>query len=52
MKVRNHTSAKDDIGYKVEVTGDIDRTAGTISVKAVTKLAEAGASCGRVRPAK
>src|SRR5205807_969730 len=48
LKVRNHASVKDDIGYKVEVTGDIDRTADTISVKTVTKLAEAGASCARV----
>ncbi len=50
LKVRNHSSVKDDIGYKVEVTGDIDRNAATILIKTVTKLAEEGASC--VRPAK
>ena len=52
LKVRNHSSVKDDIGYKVEVTGDIDRAAATMSIKTVTKLAAEGASCARVRPAK
>jgi|ERR1051326_3876910 hypothetical protein len=50
FKVRNHASVKDDIGYKVEVTGEIDRTAKTISIRSVTKLAEEGASCVRPRP--
>jgi len=49
LKVRNYASVKDDIGFKVEVTGDIDRAAGTISIKTVTKLAEDGPACSRPR---
>ena len=52
LKVKNHPSVKDDIGYKVEVTGDIDRATSTISIKSVIKLEEEGASCSRVQTGK
>jgi len=52
LKIRNHASVKDDIGYKVEIAGDVDRATATVSIRSVTKLAEEPASCARVGSAK
>ena len=46
-KVRNYAAVKDDLGFHVEVTGNIDPAAGTIAVEAVSRLGDAGASCAR-----
>jgi hypothetical protein len=52
LKVKNHASVKDDVGYKVVVTGDIDRMAMTISITTVKKMEHEGASCSRTAHSK
>ena len=52
LKVKDHPSAKDDLGYKVEVTGSVDSAAGTLTITTVTRVGEMGASCSRSRPSK
>jgi hypothetical protein len=51
LKVRNHPGLKDDLGYHLEVTGELDRASGTIAVETVKRLAYEGAACARPRPA-
>src|SRR5262249_27493489 len=47
FRVRNYAAAKEDLGYHVQVTGEIDRAANTISIKTVERLDSMGASCSR-----
>ena len=41
----NYPSAKDDVGYHLELTGLVDAAAGTISVVSVKRLEYVGAMC-------
>ena len=43
--VADHASVKDDVGYRVEVTGTVDEAAGTISVGSVKRLSEVVNMC-------
>lgn len=47
LRVRSYGAAKDDLGYRVEVTGTIDESAKTISAQTVKRLEYQGASCAR-----
>jgi hypothetical protein len=44
-EVRDYASVKDDVGFRVEITGDVDENAKTISVKSVKRLSEVTAMC-------
>src|SRR5262245_42321969 len=44
-EVRDYASAKDYVGYRIEITGDVDEQAKTISVKSVKRLSEVTAMC-------
>jgi hypothetical protein len=44
-EVRDYPTAKDDVGFRVEITGDVDEKAGTVVVKAVKRLSEVTAMC-------
>ena len=50
LKVRNYTSVKEDLGYHLEVTGEIDLASKTIAIETVKRLGDAGASCSRPAP--
>jgi hypothetical protein len=43
--VRDYESAKDDVGFRVEITGEVDEKAKTVSVKSVKRLSEVTAMC-------
>ena len=43
--VQNHTSVKDDVGYRVELTGVVDEKAKTISVQSVKRLSAVTSMC-------
>ena len=43
--VQNHTSVKDDVGYRVELTGAVDEKAKTISVQSVKRLSAVTSMC-------
>jgi hypothetical protein len=45
FEVRDRPTAKDDVGYHVELTGTVDRAANTISVQSVKRLSELTAIC-------
>jgi hypothetical protein len=45
--VKNYAGAKDDIGYKIEVTGTLDEEARSLTVKSVKRLQPVSASCSR-----
>src|SRR5262245_52889731 len=47
LRVRNYPGVKEDLGYHVAVTGEIDRASKTISIKSVERLESMGASCSR-----
>ena len=47
LKVRNYATVTDDLGYRVEVHGEVDRAAHTITVASVKRLEYVGASCER-----
>jgi hypothetical protein len=44
-QVRDYPSAKDDVGFYVEITGDVDENAKTVSVTSVKRLAEVTSMC-------
>lgn len=44
-EVRSPASVKDDVGYYLEITAEVDEKAKTISVKSVKRLSEVTASC-------
>ena len=44
-EVRDYPAAKDDVGFRVEITGDVDEKAGTVAVKSVKRLSEVTAMC-------
>jgi hypothetical protein len=46
-EVKDYPSVKDDVGYRVEVTGIVDEQAKTIAVKAVKRLESVGSTCAR-----
>jgi hypothetical protein len=43
--VLGYANAKNDVGYRVEIVGDVDEKAKTISVKSVKRLSEVTAMC-------
>ena len=43
--VRDYASAKDDVGFRVEITGEVDDKAMAVSVKSVKRLSEVTAMC-------
>jgi hypothetical protein len=47
LKIRDYDSVRDDLGYHVEVAGQIDPAAKVISIESVKKLDSRGASCSR-----
>jgi hypothetical protein len=49
LKVKKYASAIEDAGYHVEVTGEVDSTAKTITIEKVRRLSYEGASCARPR---
>ena len=51
LRVQGHPTLKEDLGYYVEVTGDVDMEAKTINVRSVKRLEYQGASCARPKPA-
>ncbi len=44
-EVRDYASAKDDVGFRVEMTGEVDEKAKAVSVKSVKRLSEVTAMC-------
>jgi len=44
-EVRDYPAAKNDVGYRVEITGEVDEKAKTVSIKAVKRLSEVTAMC-------
>jgi hypothetical protein len=45
FEVRDYPTVKDDVGYRLEVTGVVDDSTRTISVKSVTRLSKVTAMC-------
>ena len=43
--VLDHASAGDDVGYHVEITGDVNEKAKTVSIKSVKRLSSVPAIC-------
>jgi hypothetical protein len=50
--VKNYAGAKDDLGYKIEVTGTLDDEARLLTVQSVKRLQYVGASCSRAKAKK
>jgi hypothetical protein len=46
-EVKDHPSAKDDVGYYLELTGVVNEKAKTISVRAVKRLGDVIQMCAR-----
>jgi hypothetical protein len=44
-EVRDYASAKDYVGFRVEITGEVDEKAKAVSVKSVKRLSEVTAMC-------
>jgi hypothetical protein len=44
-EVRDYPSVKDDVGYYLEITGEVDDKAKTVSVKSVKRLSEVTSMC-------
>jgi hypothetical protein len=47
LRVKNHPGLKDDLGYHVEVTGELDAASKTITVESVIRDGGPGVSCAR-----
>lgn len=45
FEVRDYPSAKEDVGWYVQVTGEVDAKAKTVSVKSVKRLSEVTSMC-------
>lgn len=45
--VKNYAAAKDDLGYKIEITGTLDEQTQTLTVQSVKRLEVVGPSCSR-----
>ena len=45
--VKDYATVKDDVGYRVEITGIVDEEAKTITVKSVTRLEAVPLTCAR-----
>lgn len=45
--VKDYATVKDDVGYRVEVTGIVDEEAKTITVKSVKRLEAVPVTCAR-----
>jgi hypothetical protein len=52
FEVREYPSVRDDLGYRLEVTGTVDEEAATISVASVKRLEYVGATCSRAKRPK
>jgi hypothetical protein len=44
-EVRGYPAVKDDVGFRVELTGEVDEKAKTVSVTSVKRLSEVTSSC-------
>ena len=44
-EVRDYPSVKNDVGYYLEIVGEVDENAKTVSVKSVKRLSEVTAMC-------
>jgi hypothetical protein len=44
-KVLDHPGVRDDVGYRVEVSGIVDEKAHTVSIRSVKRLSEVTAMC-------
>ncbi len=44
-EVRGYASVKDDVGYRLEITGDVNEETRTVFVKSVKRLSEVTAMC-------
>jgi hypothetical protein len=44
-EVRGYASAKDDVGYRLEIIGDVNEETKTVFVKSVKRLSEVTAMC-------
>lgn len=49
FKVKKYAAATEELGYHVEVTGEVDAAGKTITIESVKRLAYEGASCARPR---
>ena len=49
--VKDYAGAKEDLGYKVEVSGILDDEAKTLTVRSVKRLERVSLSCARPKPA-
>lgn len=47
--VKGHPSVKEDVGYYLEVMGEVDEKAGTISTRSVKRLGDVVQMCARPR---
>lgn len=45
--VKNYPTAKDDLGYQIEVTGTLDDQTQTLTVQSVKRLEAVGPACAR-----
>lgn len=45
FEVRDYASVKDDVGYRLEVTGVVDQAAGALAIRSVKRLELTGAMC-------
>lgn len=47
--VQDYAGAKDDLGYKIEITGTLDDAANTVRVREVKRLERVALSCSRTK---
>ena len=47
--VKDYAAAKDDLGYKIEVTATVDDESKTIAVQSVKRLEAVSLSCSRAK---
>jgi hypothetical protein len=45
FEVKDYPDAREDVGYRIELTGAVDESAGTISVKSVKRLSKVVPVC-------
>ena len=44
-EVRDYPGAKDDVGFRLEIVGEVDEKAKTVSIRSVKRLSEVTAMC-------
>jgi hypothetical protein len=48
-KVKGYAAAKNDLGYRIELTGSIDPGSQTFAVRSVKRMEYTGSQCARPR---